>query len=134
MTTTVEQAASPLITSLGHLCCGFCDARYDHVIVEDHALTPRQQLRRAASRAGWKQTVADLDVCPADAVGAAAILTENWTLLWSPEHAFVPPQAGPPVMDGDDVPTTTFPAVIEPEAAMAPAGRHPYETPKDSAA
>lgn len=123
MTTTKEQAP-PLIVPLGHLCCNFCDARYDHAIVEDSKLTPRQQLRQAAERAGWKHTVADLDVCPEDAAGPVGILIESWTLFWSPETALVPAQAGPPDAEGDDEPTTTLPAVVEP--VMASAGSHPY--------
>jgi hypothetical protein len=82
--------AAPL-TSKGRLECDLCDAPYDHTIIVDHAkLTPRQQLRQAASREGWKQTSAGLDVCPACVAGAAAFLIPGWTVIWGPEGALAP--------------------------------------------
>lgn len=79
------------LTSDGHLDCDLCPARYDHTIVVDHpSLAPRQQLRQAAVRAGWKQTSAGLDVCPDCADGVAAILVPGWAMFWTPEHAVVP--------------------------------------------
>jgi hypothetical protein len=131
VTTTTEEKTMPrpLLATYGHLCCGFCDARYDHAIVEDSPLTPRQQLRQAAARAGWKQTVADLDACPQDAEGVAAILIESWLMIWGPDNPLVPAQWGSPVMNGDNQQTLTIPAVAEPVAA----GRRPYDSPKDAA-
>jgi hypothetical protein len=88
---TVTAAATPVLTSQGQLECDLCPARSDHTIVVGHAtLTPRQQLRQAAGRAGWKQTSAGLDVCPDCADGAAAILVPGWTVFWTPEKAAVP--------------------------------------------
>jgi hypothetical protein len=130
VTATIEQATRPLLASDGHLCCAFCDDHYDHAIVEESPLTPRQQLRQAAARAGWKQTVADLDVCPDDATGVAAILIESWLMIWGPDNPHIPVPSRPPLMHGDDVQTATLPAVVEP--VSAPAGRHPY-SPKDAA-
>jgi hypothetical protein len=80
--------ATPVLTSQGQLECDLCPARSDHTVVVDHAtLTPRQQLRQAAGRAGWKQTSAGLDVCPACVAGPAAILVPGWCLFWTPEKA-----------------------------------------------
>lgn len=110
--TTTEREEPVLLTSHGHLCCDFCDARYDYALVQGSALTPRQQLRQAASRAGWKQTTTDLEVCPADGKSFAAILIQGWAMLWTPESA-LPERAGPPVMCGDDEQTATIPAVVE---------------------
>lgn len=132
-TTTLEQAAppAPILPIDGRMGCDMCGAVYCHAIVLDSPVTPREQIRQAASRAGWKLTFDGRDVCAADAEGDAAFLIRGWTDFWSPEKAIVPKQPGPPVMNGDDVETTTLPAVVEP--ADAPAGRHPYNSPKDAA-
>lgn len=99
----------PTLTSQGHLTCDFCPARYDYTIVEDHpTLTAREQLRQAASRAGWKQTAAGLEVCPADAAGVAAILVPGWAALWTPETA---------VLVEEPAASAAIPAVAEGTAA-----------------
>lgn len=101
--------ATPLLACFGHLCCSFCSNRYDHAIVEGADLTPRQQLRQAAARVGWKQTSADLDACPECAAGVAALLIEGWLLFWSPRKALQ--------VDEDTTQTATIPAVVEHDAA-----------------
>jgi hypothetical protein len=107
---TITAAATPVLTSQGQLECDLCPARYDHTIIVGHAsLTPRQQLRQAAGRGGWKQTSAGLDVCPACVAGEAAILVPGWCLFWTPEKA-LPPGADPEA-------TVILPAVEEFTAA-----------------
>lgn len=134
MTTTLEQTApaAPVLPIDGEMACDVCGAVYRHAIVLESDTTPREQMRQAASRSGWKLTFDGRDVCSADAEGDAAFLIRGWTAFWSPEKAVVPLQAGPPVMNGDDVETTTIPAVVEPEPVAA--GRHPYDPSKGSAA
>lgn len=133
MTTTLEQTfPAPVLPIDGLMACDLCGIVYRHAIVLESASTPREQMRQAASRSGWKLTADGRDVCGTDAGGDAAFLIDGWTAFWSPEKAAVPSQAGPPVMNGDDVPTTTIPAVLEPIAV--PAGRNPYDSPKGDAA
>lgn len=105
---------TPTLTSDGHLYCDLCPTRYDHTIVVDHpSLAPRQQLRQAAVRAGWKQTSAGLDVCPDCSDGVAAILIPGWAMFWTPEHAVVP-LASPDL----EAAAAVLAALLDPEATV----------------
>lgn len=133
MTTTLERTTEiPVLPIDGQMSCDLCGTIYRHAIVLGSPKTPREQIREAASRAGWKLTADGRDVCADDAEGDAAFLIDGWTAFWSPEKAIVPLQPGPPVMNGDDVQTATLPALVEQDETPAPAGRHPY-SPKDAA-
>lgn len=125
-TTTVEESAppapAPVLPCDGQMACDVCGTVYTHTIILDHtSLTARQQLRQAASRAGWRLTFDGRDVCPTDAAGNAAFLIPGWTDFWSPEKAIVP-------MQRDPEETAVMPAVVDDEDAPR---SHPYkETPQ----
>jgi len=135
MTTTLERTTDiPVLPVDGQMGCDMCGTIYRHAIVLGSPITPREQMRQAASRDGWKLTFDGRDVCASDAEGGAAFLIRGWTDFWSPEKALVPLQAGPPEPENsDDAQTATIPAVVEQDETPAPAGRHPYDPQRGAA-
>ena len=93
---TITATSDPVATLDGQLACDWCPAVYAHPYVIDHPdMTPRHQLRQAASRDGWKQTSGGLETCPACAADTAAFLIPGWTLFWSPDRPIAPAQPDP---------------------------------------
>jgi hypothetical protein len=136
MTITLAEAALPLtVVEKGQMACDIaeCDTIYGHPVVIDHkTLTPRQQLRQAAVLCGWRETTAGLLVCPDCLAGPVGIVVPGWAQRWNPPSEIELQVVRPRTPGDDDVQTVTIPAVVEPEPAMAAAGRHPYpseETP-----
>jgi hypothetical protein len=87
-TPVIVPITAPLPTLDGQLGCDWCPAVYSHPYVIDHPeSTPRQQLRQAASRDGWKQTSGGLETCPACAADRVAFLIPGWTVFWTPDRA-----------------------------------------------
>lgn len=124
MTATLEQAP-PLLVLDGQLTCDIADCSdiFDRPVDRSHpALSPRKQLQKAAADHGWQQSVAGLNICPRCAAGPLGIFVPGWAQ--SLNFPVIERHERPPVMNGDDEPTTTIPAVVEPVAV--PAGAHPY--------
>ncbi|MEU4224364.1 hypothetical protein AB0F17_08725 [Nonomuraea sp. NPDC026600] len=139
MTVTADTEAIKIPKSLedifgGQMSCDIagCKVIFGHPVDLDSEFTApaREQLQRAAAAEhGWKQTVARLLICPdcaAGPLGRVVVEEPHWN---------APPRVEPrpPVMTGDDVSTIAIPAIRVADLRN-PAGRRPYETPKDSAA
>lgn len=92
----------------------------------------RQRLQRVASspKHGWKQTTAGLFVCPGCAsgpLGWVVARTPRWNVRLGVEPRL-------PVMHGDNVSTMALPAIRVADLRTSPAGPHPYDPSKGSAA